>query len=272
MAIKNLKPLGVKKGVETISPIKATLREMFHGQSIFLDGPDFTGKTTTLKRIAKWFKEYGVNVDTRYQPGATDLGKDCRELIFHKPYSKTMDKMAERMLFSVDHADFVPDIDLNKKQKKSLILCDRYNPMSNIVYGVYGLKMLLWDIKLLNKLACRNVLPDMIIVLDITEETMLERMRIREEEVAKINEGKDQYEQGKEIKKFDDEKIDFKRRIIKGYKEIEYFIGEEYEGRIFRVDANGTPDEVFSNVLDCILYRYRLTESEIQDLLGNNDD
>ncbi|HOA81734.1 MAG TPA: dTMP kinase [Defluviitaleaceae bacterium] len=220
--------------------------ESLLGKCIHIEGPDFSGKSKLVKRLCDFFAEKGIEVDHRFQPGSTDLGKECRRLIFDMPFSKSMDLMAERMLFTVDHADFVFDVARNAKSKRSLIICDRYNPMSNLIYGHYGNGINMWQIKKLNDLAMRGVKPDLIILLDITEDTMISRMNKRLEANENIN-------------KLDLESLDFKRRILKGYKDILYFM-KDHANIIREINANGTEEEVFDLALDVIYKRFDIKE------------
>jgi dTMP kinase len=52
---------------------------------ISFEGPDGSGKTTQLRRLAAWLTQQDRDVLTVREPGGTPLGEKLRELLLHEP-------------------------------------------------------------------------------------------------------------------------------------------------------------------------------------------
>lgn len=215
--------------------------EKLKGKSIFLEGPDFSGKTTQLKRVEKYFAENypELQVSTYRQPGGTPLGQEIREVLFNMGFDMSS-LMAERFLFSADHADFVDKILWpNKANPSQLILCDRYNPISNIVYGSFGRNIPIPTMLTINSICTQAYSPDLVIVLHITEEEMLERLKARQAANGELN-------------RLDLESISFKRMLFFGYNNLKNLLPLNEKLALRDVDANGDEDEVFNKIISVI--------------------
>jgi len=213
------------------------------GKVIFVEGGDFTGKTTLCKMFVDALNSNGFKAYYFRQPGSTPLGEDIRDVLFKKGHDG-MNQIAERMLFSADHAEFVQHIKkMQREDPEAIIICDRYNPISNIVYGHFGNDLSCEVIRELNKIASQKWYPDLIVILEVDEETMFKRIAMRAG--------------SEETNRIDLKGIEFKRKIAEGYRVISRYIAEFESKRLVYMNSEGSPEAVlkeFCNLLKNIYF------------------
>ena len=132
---------------------------------IALEGIDAAGKST---QIAQLKKEFPDAIFT-FEPGATPLGKQIREILLHKQLS--LSPQAEMLLFLADRAEHSAKI-LSQHRDK-LIISDR-----SLVSGIAYAKD--FDFKTLvsfNKFATGGILPDRVLLLELSAEELVLRLR-----------------------------------------------------------------------------------------------
>jgi len=139
---------------------------------ISLEGPDGSGKTTQLRRLAAWLKEQGRDVLQVREPGGTALGEAVREILLQG--RGAMDARAELLLFCASRAQLVSESILPHLDAGGVVLCDRFAD-STLAYQGYGRGL---DIALLRTLldfATRRRWPDLTLYFDIEAEAALAR-------------------------------------------------------------------------------------------------
>lgn len=130
---------------------------------IVLEGIDTAGKSTQIKSLKKYFKEAIFT----FEPGATPLGKEIREMLLH---TDSISKEAEMLLFLADRAEHSQKVLLPNKDK--LIISDR-----SLISGIAYAKD--FDFKLLgqfNIFATNGILPNKVILLELDKDTLQMRL------------------------------------------------------------------------------------------------
>ena len=211
------------------------------GAIIHLEGPDGCGKTTQAKKLAEYLRDLGHDVILARQPGHTALGEKLRSVIFG---DINMSLEAQRALFSADNVQFVQEVYL-KKPKNTIVICDRYNPMSNMAYGAYGESMSIGYIWELNNIASQGYYPGMLIVYNVSTKTSQARLDARA-----LDKG--------EILKYDLMGDEFKERIRFGYENVLDVMTPQEQNIMVYVSGEGSINKVFEDTLSALRFQYNL--------------
>ncbi|MGB3614257.1 MAG: dTMP kinase [Elainellaceae cyanobacterium] len=221
------------------------------GKLIVFEGVEGCGKTTQLQLLQQYLKERlcrpasfaaaDCPIFVTREPGGTALGKALRQLLLAPEDSSTISADAnvtiqpvtELLLYAADRAQHVMAQLQPELSKGSIILCDRYTD-STVAYQGFGRGLDRTLIDSLNQIATAGLQSDLTLWLDLDVEQSLSRARQR---------GKsDRMEQSG---------IDFHRRVRDGFAAL----ASAYPGRIVRVDASGSIDEVADAIQQIVQQR-----------------
>jgi len=186
------------------------------GLFITFEGADGCGKTTQQKLAAKYLEEKGFEVVLTREPGATDLGKQLREILLH--YDGEVSDRAQHIDMLVN-----PAVEDGK-----IVLCDRHID-STVAYQGYGRGINIERLKLLNNIATNGKKPDLTIVFDVDVKTSQSR----------VGDSKDRMESAG---------AEFHNKVRYGYLEL----AKEEPQRIKVVDATKSIEEVFKDVVNIL--------------------
>jgi dTMP kinase len=185
---------------------------MSPGLFITLEGLDGSGKTTQIRRLAAWLKtRYPADetVLTR-QPGGTETGDRIRTLVLDSR-STALDPMTEMALMFADRAQAIAEVIQPALDAGKIVLCDRFTDSTEAYQG--GGRQLGSDTVLaLHRLICRNLQPDLTLLLLPALEASLDRARRRNNRTADQN--------GPDESRFEAEQDAFYRRVWEKYHEI----------------------------------------------------
>lgn len=147
-------------------------RELKKGFFVVLEGIDGSGKTTQAKRLVKRLTEKGFNAVFFKEPSAGPWGRRLKEKARHQ------DGLTPEQEFELFQKDREENVELNIKpalKKKMIVVLDRYYFSTMAYQGAKGI-----DIK---EIKDRNdktaVPPDMVIILDVSAGTGLNRIKER---------------------------------------------------------------------------------------------
>lgn len=202
------------------------------GRFICLEGLDGCGKTTQLDKLENFLNQKMVQVMRVREPGGTMLGEGIRELLL-KSDQPTMASSAELLLFFAARAQLVQEKIAPALEKGIWVLADRF-VWASYAYQGYGRGVSLQLIDHLRDLACGKFLPDLTLVLEISHEERLKRLKGT----------------GKIADRLENEKADFFARVDRGFKEL----SELYPKRIQLCDASGDLEHVHRTLVSAITY------------------
>ena len=176
-------------------------KKMNKGKFIMIEGGEGSGKTSVINFLMETFNNNDTIFFTR-EPGGTVIGEKIRNLLMDKS-NKDMLPITELFLFCGTRAQHVEEFIIPSLNSGKSVVSDRFDA-STIAYQLFGRqKMDLLKVFLaLNLIAKKTVEPDAVIWLDVDPEVGLLRK-------DKSNEGK--------TTRFDDEKLEFHRRVRKGF-------------------------------------------------------
>lgn len=197
---------------------------------ITFEGPEGSGKTTQLQRVAVRLREGGVDCVTTKEPGGTPLADQIRAILLHS--ENTMDRLTELLLYAASRRQHVVEVIRPALERGAVVLCDRFTD-ATLAYQGFGRLLDLDRLRSLNDWVTDSLVPQLTLLFDIEEETGLRRARSRNATATK-DEGR-----------FEAEDVRFHRRVREGY--LALALAEP--DRFVTIDASGSIDEVFERTL-----------------------
>jgi dTMP kinase len=129
---------------------------------IAIEGIDTAGKSTQISNLSEYFPDAIITKE----PGATDIGKEIREMVLS---ARAKSKKAEFLLFLADRAEHIKEViepNINK-----LIISDR-SAVSGIAYALVQGEIDKKDLVSLNNFATNGIYPEKIFLLKLTKEEL----------------------------------------------------------------------------------------------------
>lgn len=202
------------------------LKRSFPGYFITMEGVDGGGKTTQIRLLAEWLRGEGREVVLTREPGGTPLGDHIRELIL-KVSTIAPVPAAELALIFAARAQHVEEVIVPALERGAVVLCDRFTDASEAYQGG-GRGLPVATIHELHHLLCRDLQPDLTLILDIEVVTGLERAMRRLESAASAE------------SRFEQEGVAFLQRVRAAYQQI----AARQPQRCRLIDASGSLEEV----------------------------
>ncbi|HEX5995866.1 MAG TPA: dTMP kinase [Jiangellales bacterium] len=146
----------------------------YSGVFIAIEGGDGAGKSTQARLLAKRLRGAGREVVLTYEPGDTRIGPDVRRLVLDVA-SEGLDARAEALLYAADRAEHVAATIRPALERGAVVITDRYID-SSIAYQGVGRGLGVDEIAALSAFATDGLLPDLTVVLDVTEDVRRPRI------------------------------------------------------------------------------------------------
>lgn len=154
---------------------------MKKGKFIVFEGLDLSGKSTLIRHL----KDKKANFVYTREPGGTkcELAESIRDFVLS--YPTVMDPITEAYLFAASRAAHVNEIN-EWLSKGNTVVCDRFLYSSLYYQGV--MKELGVDkVKEINQNAVRDLVPDLIIYVTVSEEERMRRFKARSDEINSLD-------------------------------------------------------------------------------------
>lgn len=164
---------------------------------ITFEGCEGCGKSTQIRLLCNNLRSRGIDCVRTFEPGGTPLGSAVRDLLkVRRDFSISPE--AELLLFAACRAQLVKEVIRPALATGRVVVCDRFSD-STVVYQGHARGLDLGQIEYINNMATGNLKPDLTILLDALPEVGLGRKR------------------NVETDRFDNESIEFHRRVRDGY-------------------------------------------------------
>ena len=148
------------------------------GLFITFEGGEGSGKSTQISVLKKRLEAAGREVIETREPGGTPLGEYIRNLLQHDEAGEGMSAESELLLFSASRAQHVRELIEPALLAGKIVLCDRFLDSSAIYQGV-ARAIDAQQVKVINEFAVGLTKPDLTILLDLSPEAGLARVRAR---------------------------------------------------------------------------------------------
>lgn len=204
------------------------------------EGPDGSGKSTQLRRLAAWLQARDYPVTVTRQPGGTRIGDRIRELLLDSR-TESLDPMTELGLMFSDRAQAIAEVIRPALDARRIVLCDRFTDSTEAYQG--GGRQLGSDPVLrMHQVMCAGLNPDLTILLLADFDASLARARRRNHRAAAsgTNEGR-----------FEGEDEAFHRRVFAQYRKI----AERDPSRVAVIEGDQSIDSIHRQVTALIEQR-----------------
>ena len=161
---------------------------------IVFEGGEGSGKSTQAKALRRQLLKLGLSVVFTHEPGGTNLGNRLRRWI---KWNGEITSQTELLLILAARSQLVTEVIRPALERGSVVVCDRY-AYSTIAYQGYGRGMDLGLLGPLNKFVTGDLLPELVVLLDVDPEEGLKRK----------SGGRDRFEK---------EELAFHKRVREGY-------------------------------------------------------
>jgi dTMP kinase len=198
---------------------------------ITFEGIEGSGKTTQLALLAERLRRRGLRVLTTREPGGCPIADAIRRILLD-PANHGMVPRAELLLYAAARAQHVAEVIRPALTAGQLVLCDRFTD-ATLAYQGYGRHLDIALIETLNEIAAEGCRPDLTLLLDMAEDSGLERALQR-------NACQDLAAEGR----FEQETRAFHGRVRKGYLEL----ARQQPSRFRIIDARGSIEEVEARI------------------------
>ena len=147
------------------------------GRFITFEGPEGSGKSTQLHLLGERLRSAGHDVMETQEPGGTAIGIQIRHVLLDAK-NRELCPTAELLLMFASRAQNVDESILPALSAGRTVLSDRFTD-STLVYQGVGRGLGADVVYELDRIACRGLVPDLTLLIDIDAETGLARAHRR---------------------------------------------------------------------------------------------
>ncbi len=152
--------------MKTVIDSMNLIRNNNSGIFIVIEGPNGSGKTTISKEIEKILKSNGFDVYLTKEPTSSEIGKLSRVWENHTSHPEVL-----ACLVAADRYNHISEIILPALQSGKIVISDRYLPSSLVLQRIDGL-----DLEFIFGLNSHIIIPNLIIILECTSNTLISRL------------------------------------------------------------------------------------------------
>jgi dTMP kinase len=147
------------------------------GKFITFEGGEGAGKSTQIRHLATHLAECGIRVVVTREPGGTPAAEAIRGFILGGE-AETMGADAEALLFAAARADHVEQVIRPALAGSAWVLSDRFADSTRVYQGTEG-GVAAGTLDALERIAVGATRPDLTIILDVSPEVGLARVKSR---------------------------------------------------------------------------------------------
>jgi dTMP kinase len=209
------------------------------GKFITFEGLDGCGKSTQLEKLAAALRERGIDLITTREPGGTAIGERIRALLLDSR-TRGLASHAEMAMMVASRAQLTAEVILPELRAGKWVLCDRYVDSTEAYQGA-GRELGSQPVLELHRLLCRDLWPDLTILMDSDVSASVNRARARNRAAGP----------GLDENRFEKESRVFFQRVYDGYQEI----ARREPQRVALVDARPPIATVHEEIVQIVTQR-----------------
>ena len=141
---------------------------------ISFEGPDGSGKSTIIKKVAEYFSENNIDYVLTREPGGSQIAEEIRNIILNTK-NTNLSASTEALLYAASRAQHFDEIIKPALNNNQVVLCDRFLD-SSLVYQGVARELGVDRVLQINKFAIEDVLPDLTVFFDVDPLIGLERI------------------------------------------------------------------------------------------------
>ena len=202
------------------------------GFFITFEGIDGSGKSTQIRKLAKFLEDNGFDIIITREPGGSVGGEEIRNLLLQGAVDRWSAE-TEILLFTAARRDHLERIILPALQGGKIVICDRFTDSTRMYQGMRGPKLRDLVDKLTKEVI--NCDPDLTIVIDIDPEISLERAKSRKTAEER----------------FEDFGVDLQKKMRKGFIDL----SKEFNNRIEVVNGQQSVDDLGKEIFSLVKAR-----------------
>ena len=201
------------------------------GKFITLEGIEGSGKSTQIVLLANYLKSVGIPMVLTREPGGTLIGDQVRKILLD-PANTALDPKTELLLYAASRAQHLKEVIVPHLESPGVVLCDRFAD-ATLAYQGYGRRLDIELIRMLDRIVCSGLRPDVTILLDIEAAAGVARAR-----------GRNSVQGLEKEARFENEAIAFHERVRQGYLSL----ARQEPERIRIIEASRSIDEIQSEI------------------------
>lgn len=211
------------------------------GKFISFEGLDGCGKTTQMEKLATALRSEGIDVLTTREPGGTEIGERVRAVLLD---SRTagLDPWAEMALMFASRAQLMAQVILPALNSGKWVLGDRFTDSTEAYQGG-GRQLGSEAVLQLHRVLCRDLWPDLTILMDSDVAYSVQRARRRNKLAAPGDAPNEN--------RFERESRAFFTRVHEAYLKI----AEREKQRVVLIDARRPIEEVHGEIVSVVRER-----------------
>ncbi|CAM3228554.1 dTMP kinase [Sporolactobacillus spathodeae] len=211
------------------------------GLFITFEGPDGSGKSTQIRRIAEFLKNHNLPFLLTREPGGTTVGDQIRAMVLN-PENRMIVDQTEILLYAASRSQHVQEKIRPALEKGWIVLCDRFTDAS-IAYQGYGLGQDVAMVQMINRFATDGLEPDQTFLIDVSPETGRKRMESREG-AAEVG----ITQNAAELDRIEARALAYHQRVREGFLALYH----ENKQRITLIDGEKDREEVYSTIIKAL--------------------
>lgn len=208
---------------------------MNKGYLITFEGGEGCGKSTQIKLLSQFLKEYNFDYILSREPGGATFGEALRKILLDN--KSDIDAKTEFLLMSSGRVDHVEKVVKPALERGQIVVLDRFYD-SSYAYQGYAGGLDLKDIKYITDFAAGGCKPDLTFLLDISYEDGFDR-KARDENLRNLD-------------RFENKDKEFHDKVRLGYLEM----AKKEPERFVVIDATKSPEEINKKIVKEFLKRY----------------
>jgi dTMP kinase len=200
------------------------------GRFITFEGPEGSGKSTQLRMLAERLRKAGRDILETQEPGGTPIGVQIRHVLLDAK-NRELCPTAELLLMFASRAQNVDEVILPALSAGRTVLSDRFTD-STLVYQGVGRGLGADLVYELDRIACRGLIPDLTLLIDIDAETGLARAHRRSTRTEDPE------------TRMEEQDVGFHRRVRDAYRQL----ASDEPARVKLIDGSQTRQAVAEQV------------------------
>lgn len=200
------------------------------GLFITFEGPEGSGKSTQLRMLTARLKSGGREVLETAEPGGTPVGVQIRRVLLDSANTE-LRPTTELLLMFAARAQNVEQWILPALSQGRVVLCDRFTD-SSLVYQGAGRGLGAEVVYEVDRIACRGLVPDLTLLIDIDIETGLARAHRRNARTQDVE------------TRMEEQNLGFHRKVREAYRQL----ASDEPSRVRLIDGSRSEAAVASDV------------------------